>query len=81
MASNDTFKVEFLLAYDDNTWTTEVFELPPQFDSCFVDDDQLVRWWQDEHGKRACYRKVVMSAMYCRNPEGNGLDEEVEDGE
>jgi hypothetical protein len=56
--------VEFLLAWDDGTWTTEVLStnLP---DEMYGNDAEAVRWFLKNEISLEKYRKLVAPAIYC----------------
>ena len=65
-------RVEFLVAWDDGTWTTTIEEVPPT-----VDSGNAVQWADETLAPQAQYRKAVLFALYNLNPEGaeDGLHE------
>ncbi len=61
----DTFKVEFLLAWNDGTWTTEFYEVPIRLD--FSSDEELNEWWQNEHiHSEPKYENLVLVTVYSK---------------
>ena len=57
-------KVEFLRAWDDNTWDTEIIDLP-EFQQCGdTPDAGMVDWANNNLATQAQYRKVVLFAVY-----------------
>ena len=58
-----TRPIEFLLAYEDGTWITEVFGVPEEIDP--------VEWAHGPEGfvGRPAYRKVVLVAVYSETPD------------
>lgn len=63
-------KVELLIAWDDNTWTTEIEEVPFSFDH--PDFETAVMTWvhspEGMIGQRR-FRTAVMFAMYNISPD------------
>lgn len=59
-------KIEFLLAWEDRTWTTEIFDVPDSVDRSCVHDLQF--WAQALVGELAAYRAVVLVAVYNSEP-------------
>jgi hypothetical protein len=58
----ETFKIEFLLAWDDGTWTTEIFDVPISLEES--SDDEVNVWWQNEYLYLDKYRHVILAAIY-----------------
>ena len=60
-------KIEFILAHEDGMWWTEIFHVP----GLFIDasDEELNFWWNDTHGRKVSYRKIVFASVYSRDPE------------
>ena len=54
-------RVEFLRAWEDNTWDTEMITVPDTFLCC--DTQRLVEWANTNLATQAQYRKVVMFAV------------------
>ncbi len=61
----ETKKVEFLLAYEDQWWDTEVMDIPATAE----DDTEIMTWFNKEIMTLAAYRKVVMGAIYDHDPD------------
>jgi hypothetical protein len=70
--------IEFLIAWDDRTWTTEIHEVPTEeedpengvdFDQGKGLDEDLVDWALHELAQLDKYRKAVMWAVYCAEDE------------
>jgi len=59
-------QVEFLKAYDNNTWDTEVFEVPDWLPSDCEDTikAEVLNWAHENLALQAQYRKVVLWAVY-----------------
>lgn len=57
-------KVEFLLAYDDNTWATETLDVPVSFEDFYREDDKVFQPFIRETLGYTKYRKVVLMAVY-----------------
>jgi hypothetical protein len=53
-------RVEYLVAWEDGTWTTTIVSVP--FSE--TDTDKLVKWANDNLGTQMAYRKVVLFAVY-----------------
>jgi hypothetical protein len=74
---NPPIPVELLLARDDGTWTTKVFEVPawvvagksmgsPKWEK------EVMSWAQDTIFKAQEYRGVVHIGIYCYDPDNMG---------
>lgn len=62
------FRCELLLAWDDGTWTTDVFSIPERFDGSDISDSEIEHWFMIEGpGKR--YSNLVKAAVYSLSPE------------
>lgn len=72
-----THKIELLLAHEDTTWTTELFDIPIEIDR---NDTNAVDKWiaANLYGDNA-YRKVVLYAIYNTEPESNTDDPRIEE--
>ena len=57
-------QVEFLLARDNQTWTTEVFELPDDLDE--APSSVLEEWWLDKYDGKPEYEGVAGVWVYSR---------------
>lgn len=69
-----TTHVEFLLAYEDQTWNTCEVDVP----FTTTDDYQFVLWAQEELLGTANFRKVVQVALYCiSDPEEEDVDDAI----
>lgn len=56
---------ELLLAYEDQTWETEIFDLPRNVEPGDVND-----WFVREGpGTTRAYRKVILAALYSACPQ------------
>ena len=62
-----TFRCELLLARNDNTWDTKVFDLPLSLDE--APDSEIEYWWSEEFGTQKQYADVVAVKVYNINPE------------
>lgn len=68
--------VEFLRAWEDHTWDTEIVTVPDtDLESIKVtpagDDAETLAKWAGEHlSGQTQYRKVILWSVYCVNPEG-----------
>jgi len=60
--------VEFLLAWDDMTWDTEILEVPPILHHEDCTDENRIDWFHRVHGGEARYRKLAMAAVYHLQP-------------
>lgn len=60
-------KIELLLAHEDGTWTTKIFDCPDELDR--NDLNAVEGWLVDEIYDLSRYRKVVLFAVYNSNPE------------
>ncbi|RJQ25419.1 hypothetical protein C4565_08340 [Candidatus Parcubacteria bacterium] len=63
-----TFRVEFLRAWDDGTWNTEIYEVHPRLSHEKATNDNLIEWANRVLGTQAQYRKVVLWAVYSLEP-------------
>lgn len=61
MEKTPTRKIEFLLAYDDETWSTEIVDVPEEMDP--------VEWANEKLAPLSRYRKVVLFAVYSEVPD------------
>ena len=57
------YQGEFLLAYEDGTWDTDLFDIPLSVPSS--DITKLIDWWVFEHQGKSVYRKVILATPYC----------------
>lgn len=57
-------RVEFLRAWDDGTWDTHIYEVPPKLFHEKATDDARVEWAHRVLGPQAQYRRVVLWAVY-----------------
>lgn len=69
-------RVEYLRAWEDGTWDTQIVDVP---EAELIkrteagDDDQTLQAWAREHLMPQCqYRRVVLFAVYCTEPEEVG---------
>lgn len=60
--------IEFLRAWDDQTWDTEILEVPPILHHEDCTDGNRVDWFHKVHGGSAAYRGLVMVAVYHLEP-------------
>ena len=67
MSKKLTNKIELLVAYDDNTWTTEVVDTPADIDR--NDYNAVNDWVSKELMGLTQYRKVVLFSVYNTDPE------------
>ena len=58
-------KVEYLLAWEDKTWTTEVHEVPGAYPWKRMLEARLLLWAQDNLLEKPAYRQAVAVALYC----------------
>lgn len=61
-------KVEYLIAWEDGTWTTETFDVP--IDT--PDNHDAETWMQDGPALTAAYRKAVYWGVYCYLTDDDG---------
>lgn len=54
-------QIEYLLAYEDKTWDTQVVEVP---ESVGQEREDLVSWAEENLSRQARYRKVITFALY-----------------
>ena len=57
-------KLEMLLAFDDNTWDTEVFEVPSEIYYSDYPDTMIPNWWERAYMGLSTYRRVDLVAVY-----------------
>jgi hypothetical protein len=57
-------RIEFLLADEDHTWRTKVFDVPD-------DTPDLLQWAHEHLAVQAQYRRVVLWAVYSLEPDDN----------
>jgi len=57
----NTYRVEFLLAYNDHTWDTVVVNVPEAVDPTA---DDLIPWAISTLGQQAQYKNVAVFAVY-----------------
>lgn len=68
-------QIEFLAAWEDGTWTTELVDVPDSLDRNSYEELRL--WAERELAGQCQYRRVVLFAVYHINPEE--MPEEVSD--
>jgi len=76
-------KVEFLKAYDDGTWDTEIIDIPEKVFSGFQSvplgspgwKTIVMNWAETKLAQQTQYRNVVLWAIYNEKPEDD--DERV----
>ena len=69
-SEKETFKVEFLIAKDDKTWDTEIFDVPLSLEDS--SDKDIEYWWLINYMSYKKYEQVVAVTIY------NFPDEEVD---
>jgi hypothetical protein len=63
----DGHPVEFLLAWEDRSWTTEIFHVPDHFlriDDAAIQQAKMVDWWLDKYGSNGAWRKISVVQVY-----------------
>lgn len=63
------YRVEFLRAWDDGSWDTQICEVHPYLTHEKATDEHLVEWANKVLGVQAQYRKVVLWAVYSHSPD------------
>lgn len=62
----EPYMVEFIRAWEDTTWDTDIVHVPLPMTHEKCTDDDLVRWYTAVHGGRL--RKAVYFGVFSRSP-------------
>jgi hypothetical protein len=60
--------VEIALLFDDGTWNTCLWSIPMEPNEK-VNQETVIKFWEDKASKSRMYRKVVMVALYNNAPD------------
>jgi hypothetical protein len=66
---DETQRIEFLLAHDDGTWTTEIHKVPVNIVGPEPSTDRIAMWFERNKLSEMRYRNVVLVTLYCTFPD------------
>lgn len=76
MSGAETFRCEFLLAWEDHTWSTEVLDVPTQYNNVAATNTELEDWWLRRFGSKVNYRKVLAVKVLDLEPQEKSCEHE-----